>query len=279
MSTFSASFEIDIRHLHDLGVIDPMSARSLEIFTSGKLNSNERLYFSLWSSKLLSTIGFEPKKKLFTQGEEVSMAYFIISGQLLAIQGERIERLGPGSVICLAEGLAGLPSAKTVVTVNRVQARIIPLHKIDSFIPHLPKALRDTIFTNVMRTLDLKQPPNGMVMDEFTSVTYKAGERIFSAGDVADQLFFIQQGQIELLNEEGKVFTTLNTGESFGEQAFLSGGIRGASAQAVGKVICLKISSEQAREMMSGITPLFVPVFEALLLQLNMSNALREGIS
>jgi UDP-glucose 6-dehydrogenase len=59
--------------------------------------------------------------------------------------------------------------------------------------------------------------------------------------------------------------------------AFLSGGIRGASAQAAGDVVCLKISSEQANHMMAGTSPLLVPVFEALLLQLNMSNALRAG--
>lgn len=114
-------------------------------------------------------------------------------------------------------------------------------------------------------------------MSDFPSVTYADGERIFTAGDVADQLFLIQQGQVELLDAAGNVFTTLNTGESFGEQAFLSGGIRGASAQALGEVICLKISSEQANQMMSGTSPLLVPVFEALLLQLNMNNALRAG--
>jgi CRP-like cAMP-binding protein len=163
MTTLSASFEVDIQHLHDLGVVDPSSARSLEIFTSGQLTSNERLYFSLWGSKLLSSVSFEAKKKLFSKGEEVSVAYFIVTGSLLAIDGERIERMGPGSVICLAEGLAGLPSSKTVVTVNAVQARIIPLHKVDSFVPHLPQALRDTIRTNVMRTLGLKQLPKGVL--------------------------------------------------------------------------------------------------------------------
>lgn len=112
-------------------------------------------------------------------------------------------------------------------------------------------------------------------MSDFPTTTYVNGERIFSAGDLADQLFFIQQGQVELLDAQGNVFTTLNAGESFGEQAFLSGGIRGASAQALDYVVCEKISSEQAYEMMSGTSPLLVPVFEALLLQLNMNNALR----
>ena len=163
MNTVSASFEIDIVHMHDLGVIDPNSPKSIEIFKSGKLNSNQRLYLSLWGSKLLNSVSFEAKKKLFTQGAEVSVAYFIVSGHLLAIHGERIERMGPGSVICLAEGLAGLHSSKTVITVNAVQARIIPLHKVDSFIPHLPQALRDTIRTNVMRTLGVKQLPKGVL--------------------------------------------------------------------------------------------------------------------
>lgn len=114
-------------------------------------------------------------------------------------------------------------------------------------------------------------------MSDFPKVTYSTGQRIFTIGDFADQLFFIEQGQIELLNAEEKVFATLNAGESFGEQAFLSGGIRGASARALGDVVCLKISSEQARQMMSGTTQLLVPVFEALLLQLNMYNTLRAG--
>ena len=61
-------------------------------------------------------------------------------------------------------------------------------------------------------------------MSDFLKVTYAAGERIFNAGDVADQLFFIQQGQVELLNPEGKAITTLNAGESFGEQAFFEWG-------------------------------------------------------
>ena len=114
-------------------------------------------------------------------------------------------------------------------------------------------------------------------MSDFLTVTYPAGERIFQAGDVADQLFFIQQGQVGLFNAEGQQFTTLKPGESFGEQAFLSGGIRGATAQALDEVTCLKISSEQANKMMAGTSPLLVPVFEALLLQLNMNNVLRAS--
>ena len=155
MTELSASFEIDVEHLKDLGVVDANSPKSMDIFASGILNSNERLYFSLWGSKFLSTASFEAKKKIYQQGEDVGVAYFIVSGSLLAVNGPTIERLGPGSVLCLAEGLAGLPAPKTVVTVTPVQARIIPLHKVDGILPKLPPLMRQIIQTTVRRTLNL----------------------------------------------------------------------------------------------------------------------------
>jgi CRP-like cAMP-binding protein len=159
----SANFEIDIEHLHTLGVVDPNSPKSLDIFASGQLSSNERLYFSLWGNKLLSTASFDAKKKIFQEGEDIAVAYFIVSGNLLAIKGNHIERLGPGSVLCLAEGLAGLTAPKTVVTVTPVQARIIPLHKVDHMVPNLPNAIRQIIRTTVKRTLAMKDLPKGVL--------------------------------------------------------------------------------------------------------------------
>ena len=163
MTELSASFEVDIEHLHALGVVDPNSSKSLEIFASGKLNSNERLYFSLWGSKLLSSASFEAKKRIYQQGEEVTVAYFVVSGSLLSVKGDQIERLGPGSVLCLAEGLAGMPAPKTIITVTPVQARIIPLHKVDHVVSNLPHAIRQIIRTSVKRTLALKDLPKGVL--------------------------------------------------------------------------------------------------------------------
>jgi CRP-like cAMP-binding protein len=163
MTQFSASFEIDLGHLLSLGVVEPDSSKILSIFASGQLSSNERLYFSLWGSKLLSATSFEAQKKIFQKGEDIIAAYFIVSGNLLAIDGQHIERLGPGSVLFLAESLAGLPAPKTVVTVTPVQARIIPLHKVDHMVPNLPDAIRQIIRTTVKRTLGLKALPKGVL--------------------------------------------------------------------------------------------------------------------
>lgn len=161
MSEVSASFNVDIEHLHALGVVDPYSSASIQIYKSGKLSSNERLYFSLWGSKLLSTVSFDAGKKIFAQGVQFSAAYFIVSGDLIAVKDNRLERYGPGSVIGLAEGLVGLPYPKTVVSITPVQARIIPLTKVDNMIPKLPQELRDILQTTINRTLGVPASRKG----------------------------------------------------------------------------------------------------------------------
>ncbi len=105
----AASFSVNIEHLHALGVRDPYSEQSLQLYHSGKLNANERLYFSLWGSSELSTSLIRAKTRFARQGEPVSSAYFVIKGAVLGVKGEDIYRLGPGSVIGLAEGVGGLP--------------------------------------------------------------------------------------------------------------------------------------------------------------------------
>ena len=112
-------------------------------------------------------------------------------------------------------------------------------------------------------------------MSDFSIVTFEPGQRIFNAGDTADHLYFIQQGTVQLLDAQGTAFAHISNGESFGEQAFLRGGIRGASAQAQDEVSCIQISSADANQLLAEASPLLVPVFEALLLQQNMHNSLR----
>jgi hypothetical protein len=146
-------FKVDIEHLHSLGVVDPSSNKSLEIFESGQLNSNERLYFCLWGSKDLNSVAFESKKKIFQKGDKVSSAYFIVSGSLLSVEGDLIERLGPGSVIGLAEGIKDIDYPKTVITTSAVQARVLPLSKISHIIPKLPTVIQKILFNIVNRSL------------------------------------------------------------------------------------------------------------------------------
>lgn len=155
MAQIKAGFSVDNEKLKRLGVVDPRSKNSMTLFKSGALTSDERLYLSLWGSPLLKTVSMEAKRKIVTAGSPIDEAYFIISGSLLATAGSDIYRLGPGSVVGLAEGIVNKPSAVSVMTVSTVQAHIIPFHKIDNIIALLPLEVKSILLTIIKRTLAL----------------------------------------------------------------------------------------------------------------------------
>ena len=155
----ASQYEVSLEKLASLGVSDPYSLASLQIYASGKLSSDERLYFTLWGCQHLSAANFNAKQPLATRGAEVSAAYFIVRGRLLGVEGERIYRLGPGSVIGLAEGLAHLPYSMSVVCVTDVEARLLPIAQVDRLVPRMPLALRGIMRSAVVRTLKLDKAP------------------------------------------------------------------------------------------------------------------------
>jgi len=155
----AASFSVNIEHLHALGVRDPYSEQSMQLYHSGKLNANERLYFSLWGSSELSTSLIRAKTRFARQGEPVSSAYFVIKGAVLGVKGEDIYRLGPGSVIGLAEGVGGLPYNMDAIAVDDVQVRVFPIYVISKLVKNMPPGLKGILKSTVMRTLQLTSPP------------------------------------------------------------------------------------------------------------------------
>lgn len=158
--TVTASFSVNIAHLHALGVRDPYSKQSLELYHSGQLNANERLYFTLWGSSDLSSSLIRAKTRFARRGEPVSSAYFIIKGAVLGVKGDEIYRLGPGSVIGLAEGIGGLPYDMDAMTVDDVQVRVFPIFVISKLVKNIPPGLKGILKSIVMRTLQMtSQPP------------------------------------------------------------------------------------------------------------------------
>lgn len=115
-------------------------------------------------------------------------------------------------------------------------------------------------------------------MNSFEEISLEEGQVLFKAGDPADKLYLIQSGAIHMADKtSGAVIATLQSGESFGEQAMLQGGIRGASAIAKEPSVCLEITADGLRNMLKQQSPILTAVFEALLLQQNMHNGLRTG--
>lgn len=65
---------------------------------------------------------------------------------------------------------------------------------------------------------------------------FAADDRVFSEGDPADQMYFVEQGRVEirhLVNGREETLAEINQGQFFGEMALFDDGPRSASAVAV----------------------------------------------
>ncbi|MFM1925763.1 MAG: hypothetical protein RIT44_1569 [Pseudomonadota bacterium] len=106
---------------------------------------------------------------------------------------------------------------------------------------------------------------------------YEPGQVLFNKGDKADHLAIILEGKVEIFDpSDGKTIATLGAGASFGEQAILEGGVRGASARAFDRVVCLEISTAPLRAVLKSDPGILTPIVESMLLQLNMANKLAK---
>lgn len=107
---------------------------------------------------------------------------------------------------------------------------------------------------------------------------YEPGQVLFNKGDKADHLAIILEGEVEIFDPaDNKTIAVLGHGASFGEQAILEGGVRGASARAKDKVVCLEISTSPLRAILKADPGILTPIVESLLLQLNMANKLAKA--
>ena len=113
-------------------------------------------------------------------------------------------------------------------------------------------------------------------MSEFESQTYADGQTIFSIGDLAEHLYVLEKGTVDLVNAQANVFASAYPDQSFGEAAILQGGVRSAGARANGEVASRRISAAQASELLLIHSPLLIVILEALLLQQSMQNTLRN---
>jgi len=81
---------------------------------------------------------------------------------------------------------------------------------------------------------------------------YMAGDFVYSEGDVADALFIVEMGTVDIV-PKGKeiVFATLGSGQGFGELAFFERGKRPASAFTRERTYLLRIPFERFSKVLA----------------------------
>jgi len=111
--------------------------------------------------------------------------------------------------------------------------------------------------------------------------SYIAGDLVYGEGDVADALFIIEMGAVDIV-PRGKemVFTTIGSGQGFGELAFFERGKRPASASARERTYLLRIPFERFSKVLAdrpelalivyrNVCAFFAKHFRAIALDLN----------
>ncbi len=108
----------------------------------------------------------------------------------------------------------------------------------------------------------------------FPKVFYTPGQVIYAPGDSSHSLYMLKIGNVRLVNIDGTDIAVHKEGETFGEQSVLTGSLRYMSAIAINHVTCIEIPSEVVKRMLGQKSELVSPIFNALVLQLHMRNAM-----
>jgi CRP-like cAMP-binding protein len=89
-----------------------------------------------------------------------------------------------------------------------------------------------------------------------------AGDLVYSEGDVADALFIVQMGTVDVV-PRGKeiVFATIGSGQGFGELAFFERGTRPASAFARERTYLVRIPYERLSKVLAERSELALLVY------------------
>ena len=90
-----------------------------------------------------------------------------------------------------------------------------------------------------------------MMLAQITQdVKFEAGHVLFEIGDPGDALYTILEGRINIVNESGRLLTTLQPPQCFGEIAVLDKSGRAAKAICVDDSRMLMISSNDFQEIL-----------------------------
>lgn len=110
--------------------------------------------------------------------------------------------------------------------------------------------------------------------------TFKAGEYIFTEGDIRDNAYIVETGEIEILRSSKDNITvtvaTLGASDIFGEMALIEPGIRAASAVAKEDTVAFVLSPDVLEDRMQGLDPIVTLLVSLLIERYRFSRIERD---
>ena len=147
---------INTQKLDRIGALVRIQSDSAQAkhYEEAALTSEERLYTKIWSSNLLKTGFFTRGDVILTRGEPIREAHVIIQGQVIVeLEDGHKVLIGPGCVLGLAEGLAGLPARWSVNADGLLNTRLIPIERARDELYAAQDALRSICRVTIARII------------------------------------------------------------------------------------------------------------------------------
>jgi len=110
----------------------------------------------------------------------------------------------------------------------------------------------------------------------FRKLNYVRGDKIFICNQEPRGAYYIEKGSVAIITNNKKHLADLNTGETFGESALISGKLRNNTAIANCNTSLIEINSKTLKEQIDLETPLVKLSLLSVLKRLELTNKLRK---
>ena len=128
----------------------------------------------------------------------------------------------------------------------------------------------------LLKSLSLFEETPETVLAEVAEILdeeeFEAGQKIFSAGDIAQSMYIIFKGEVRI-HKDNHAIANLKENDFFGELALLDTETRSASATAVGETFLLKIDQEPFYELMESRIEVAKGIIKTLCRRIRAQNA------
>ena len=245
-----------------------------------------KIFKSKATLKILNEMGREIEigklnDSMISKGTPLNACYCILEGRVRyydALTNEYL--LGEGSLIGAAEVLAPNKIHFDYRTEGYVKVAIIDFSIIKSAIDKLRPLTRGIIKYTHDRVMGQKERSSHHLVDDqfinqldrYNHFNIKEGEVLFDAGDKSETFFYISDGSMNVVDENGKVLANLTSGQSFGEIAALTGMPRTAKLVAKTETDLFEVRSSDVARELSFELPVIKLIIRGIINQLIINN-------
>ena len=247
----------------------------------------------LSTKEIISNLNFKPKKIMVNKEYNFDFnnkkkAYLLISGEIISY-GERhyTQLLKKNDPIGFAESILNIQKILKYKRLTDVMLLEFNAKKIRDAVNKSNIAVKAIIkysLARIFSSYKSSRKSHYLFEEEFVqknwkfldTKTYSEEAIIFSHGNPANNMFFIEKGNVRLENKENKLIKVLNSGESFGEIALIRGRKRLNSAISIGDTILMVIKSSMISKLIKKENSLVQLSLISLAKKLEILNGIRS---